>query len=139
LKCPWGENGGLQDRPGGLIDDPQPGDFLAGSELLLLDRVHLPDRMGLAAAGRLPGARPARRGGRHAPPAEEPLDGARAGQRLTRQEPGQFDAYAPRPPAGALAAKGRGQLVPGQRPHQVLPAGVVIGTQGVVAALGEAP
>src|SRR5207253_8756787 len=43
VKCPWGEDDGLQDRPGTLINHAQPRDQLAAGQGLLLGGVHLPD------------------------------------------------------------------------------------------------
>jgi hypothetical protein len=135
LKCPWGENGGPKDRPGGLVSDPQPGDVLTRSKALLLDGVHLPGVVGQAAAPRLLGGGPPRGRGRPGQAGEQPLDGALAGRGLVGQEAAEFDADAPGPPARPVLPEPDGELVPGQVEALVLAAAVVVREQGVAASL----
>jgi hypothetical protein len=130
LKWPRGENLGLQDRARGLVRYPQPRHLLLGGQRQLLDRVHLPDFVGLTAPFRFGGAGPARPRRREVMTAQPALDGARARQRLAREQVGQLDVQAPRPPAGALGMKlehGRHQGGRGRR--LVASAGLVAGEQ----------
>jgi hypothetical protein len=107
---PPGENSGHQGRPGRLVRDPWPAGRLAAGQLLLLDRVHRPRLVGLAAAG-----------------------GA------GRQEAAQLDEDPAGPPGRAFVAQPPGKGVPAARGAPGLAAGGVARGDGRVSEAGAAP
>jgi hypothetical protein len=131
LKWLWGENGGLEDRAGRLVGDPQPRHLLAGGQRQLFDRVHLPDVVGDAGAGRGGGRRPPGRGGPGVVPAQPPLDRARARQRLARVEVGQLDVQAAGAPARVVSVEAEDDRQQRRRVRRlVAPARLVGGDEG---------
>jgi len=77
---PRGENGGRQDRPAALVDDPEPAGLAGAGQPHLVGGVDLPGLVRPLGAGPGPAATPAGRRGAQPGPGEGPLDRPLAGQ-----------------------------------------------------------
>jgi hypothetical protein len=110
LQNPRGENRGLQDRPGALVDDPEPAGLAGTGQLHLVGGVDLPGLVRPLRPGPASAATPAGRRGIEPGSGEGPLDGPLAGQSPARMPLGEDDQDDPASPGRMLASHRRRRL-----------------------------